>query len=51
MLVDFVATPTYGTEPLEVRFFDTTTGYPSNWLWDFGDGTSTTAQNPVHRYM
>ncbi|MFK7970778.1 MAG: PKD domain-containing protein, partial [Bacteroidia bacterium] len=22
----------------------------TNWLWDFGDGTSSTLQNPTHRY-
>ena len=48
---DFAATPAYGKEPLVVQFTDTTIGYPTKWLWDFGDGTSSDLQNPVHRYM
>ena len=33
-----------------IIFFDTSTGNPSNWLWDFGDGTSSSEQNPIHSY-
>lgn len=31
-------------------FFDNSTISTSNWLWDFGDGTTSTAQNPSHVY-
>lgn len=31
-------------------FADATTGSPSNWLWDFGDGNTSTMQNPTHTY-
>lgn len=41
---------TFGTNNLVVVFTDTTTGRPSSWLWDFGDGNSSTQQNPTHRY-
>jgi uncharacterized membrane protein len=36
---------------LIVTFTDTSAGNPTQWLWDFGDGTPTsTQQNPVHTY-
>jgi PKD repeat protein len=46
----FTATPTSGTAPLSVRFTDTSTGQISAWAWNFGDGTTSTAQNPTHSY-
>jgi PKD repeat protein len=49
-VADFEATPLTGTEPLEVTFTDLTTGDVSAWSWDFGDGTQSTDQNPVHTY-
>ncbi|MCF8373245.1 MAG: PKD domain-containing protein [Bacteroidales bacterium] len=33
-----------------IQFTDLSTGYPTNWLWDFGDSTSLTIQNPQHIY-
>jgi len=32
------------------HFFDTSTGQPVEWLWDFGDGTTSNLQNPSHLY-
>lgn len=34
----------------EVYFIDQSTGNPTSWNWYFGDGTSSTAQNPSHVY-
>ncbi len=31
-------------------FIDTSTGSPTAWMWDFGDGTTSTLQNPTHTY-
>jgi PKD repeat protein len=36
--------------PLTVQFTDTSTGSPSGWAWDFGDGTTATTKNPAHTY-
>ena len=30
------------------QFVDISTGNPKSWFWDFGDGTSSTLQNPTH---
>jgi PKD repeat protein len=46
----FTASPTSGTAPLAVTFTDTSTGSPTSWSWDFGDGTTSTLQNPQHTY-
>ncbi len=46
----FAANVTSGTTPLIVRFTDTSTDSPTSWLWDFGDGTISTVQNPTHAY-
>jgi PKD repeat protein len=41
---------TYVEDYLEVTFTDTSTGTPTSWAWDFGDGNTSTLQNPVHTY-
>jgi len=46
----FTATPTSGPAPLTVSFTDTSYGYPTCWLWDFGDSTTSDEQNPTHTY-
>lgn len=33
-----------------VTFTDESTNSPTNWLWTFGDGQTSTVQNPVHYY-
>ena len=46
----FTAAPRAGYGTLEVRFTDTTTGDPASWHWEFGDGSTSTAQHPSHFY-
>jgi len=46
----FTATPANGEAPLKVDFNDTSLGKITGWLWDFGDGTTSILQNPVHTY-
>jgi PKD repeat protein len=46
----FTASPTSGPAPLAVQFSDTSTGSPTSWTWNFGDGTSSTLQHPTHTY-
>ncbi len=33
-----------------VDFTDNSTNSPTSWLWDFGDGNTSTMQNPQHTY-
>jgi bacillopeptidase F len=50
-VANFVGSPTSGYAPLTVQFTDQSTGNPTSWLWDFGDGTPTSSlQNPAHTY-
>ncbi len=39
-----------GTPGLTVDFVDNSPNSPSAWLWDFGDGATSTMQNPSHIY-
>jgi uncharacterized protein (DUF2345 family) len=50
LAVDFEADPTSGTAPVTVHFTDNSTGHITTLLWDFGDGNSSTEQNPIHTY-
>lgn len=36
--------------PTTVNFTDLSTNTPTSWLWDFGDGHTSTLQNPSHVY-
>ena len=54
LTASFTAQPTSGTAPLTVQFTDTSTAGDtpiSDWEWDFGDGGSSTDQNPLHTYQ
>ena len=44
----FIVTPQNGTVPLLIQCIDQSTGNPVSWIWDFGDGTVSTQQNPTH---
>ena len=41
---------TSGDAPLTVSFADTSSGAPTEWSWNFGDGATSTTQNPTHTY-
>ncbi len=46
----FTATPLEGDSPLTVTFTDQSSNVPTSWQWDFGDGSTSTEQHPVHEY-
>jgi phage baseplate assembly protein gpV len=41
---------TFSVNVHTVTFTDTTLHHPTSWLWKFGDGTTSQAQNPAHTY-
>ncbi len=49
----FDADPLAGCVPLEVTFTDMSAGDPEvdSWLWDLGDGITSTLSNTVHTYV
>jgi glucose/arabinose dehydrogenase/PKD repeat protein len=51
-VADFSASSLGGTAPLTTTFTDLST-VPglSSWFWEFGDGTTSTSQTPIHTYM
>ena len=50
-VANFTANITTGEVPLTVGFTDLSSGSPSAWNWNFGDGSASIQQNPVHTYM
>lgn len=54
--VNFTANTTFGQNPLNIRFNDTTISTIdiitdiTGWNWSFGDGTYSELQNPTHTY-
>lgn len=46
----FSASPTSGSVPVKVVFTDRSTGSPTSWRWNFGDGNTSTQQNPEYTY-
>lgn len=49
-VAQFTGSPTSGTAPLAVTFTDQSSNSPTSWSWSFGDGGTSTAQNPGHTY-
>ncbi len=47
---DFTAMPVSGNHPVEVTFSDLSVCRINSWNWDFGDGTTSSEQNPTHTY-
>jgi PKD repeat protein len=47
---DFTGLPVSGDALLAVGFTDTSTKNPTSWSWNFGDGNTSTLQNPSHIY-
>jgi len=49
-VADFAATLLDGASPLTVEFTDHSKNNPMAWKWDFGDGVTSTQQNPTHTF-
>ncbi len=51
LIAGFLADTISGSFPLEVTFTDKSLGSPDSWFWNFGDGSTSTEQNPVHNFL
>ncbi|HIH74160.1 MAG TPA: PGF-pre-PGF domain-containing protein, partial [Methanosarcina sp.] len=51
LYASFAVSTQKGVAPLTVEFNDTSTGNVTSWLWDFGDGNTSTLQDPSHEYF
>ena len=51
LTADFSATPISGCSPLLVNFSDLSTGNPTSWKWDLGNGTISYLKNPAVTYF
>ena len=49
-IADFSADKLYGGAPFAVQFTDWSLGVVTEWLWNFGDGQTSTEENPLHEY-
>jgi len=49
-VANFTGNPREGCASLTVNFTDQSTGSPTSWSWSFGDGGTSTQQNPSHIY-
>ena len=50
-VADFSPTSASLTKGQSVQFADKSTNTPTGWLWNFGDGTTSSAQNPSKTYI
>lgn len=50
IVADFSADPLSGEVPLTVNFSNESSGEIIGYVWDFGDSTTSTEQNPQHIY-
>lgn len=48
---EFIANNTSVDQGTAVDFSDQSTQTPYSWNWDFGDGATSTSQNPSHAYI
>ncbi|MEP6467044.1 MAG: PKD domain-containing protein, partial [Parafilimonas sp.] len=50
LTADFFTAGTQGCSPLNVQFKDNSVGSPTSWFWDFGNGITSSLQNPSVTY-
>ena len=50
-VADFTTNVTEGISPLVVQFTDASTGPVTSWFWNFGNGNTSTLQNPSAVYI
>jgi gliding motility-associated-like protein len=48
---NFTSAQTSGCAPIVISFQDQSTGSPTSWQWNFGNGSTSTLQNPSTTYF
>ncbi len=51
LTANFTVSTSSGCSPLVVDFQDQSTGNPTSWFWDFGNGATSTLKNPSTTYF
>lgn len=51
LVADFTSNIVSGCSPIHVQFTDQSTGNPTSWQWNLGNGTISTLQNPSTTYI
>jgi gliding motility-associated-like protein len=53
LIPDFTASPIEICvgEPIQFTDLSTSSGTITNWTWDFGDGSTSSLENPIHTYI
>ena len=49
-VANFTSDKVSGCAPLIVTFQDLSTNTPTSWIWDFGNGVTSTGQNPITNF-
>ena len=50
-VANFTGSPVSGCSPVIVTFQNLSSGNPTSWAWDFGNGNTSTLQNPTATYF
>ncbi|NBY41335.1 MAG: PKD domain-containing protein [Flavobacteriia bacterium] len=50
-IAGFATTVNTGCSPLSVGFLNTSAGSPTNYIWNFGDGSFSTQNSPTHVFV
>ncbi len=48
---NFLAMKVFGDAPLTVQFKDISSGEPTSWTWNFGDGGESNVKHPLYTYQ
>lgn len=49
-ITEFTASHFIGIAPMKVQFTDMSRNGVDSWIWEFGDGNTSSLQNPLHTY-